>query len=70
MKNLEAPDHRLILRAKHASSWLTMWFTTVNVTVLVATEFSDFGAHVMMLPLLTLKKMRRLLSVLFRTSRT
>ena len=42
VKDLEAYDRRLILRAKNTGSWLNFWGTMVTGTVLVATEFCDF----------------------------
>ena len=33
--NLEATDCRIILSAKNTGSWITVWGTTVNYTVLV-----------------------------------
>ena len=40
--NLDAHDHRLILRAKHTVSWMTIRGTIVNSTVLAATTFRGF----------------------------
>ena len=37
VKDLEALDRRLILRAKNTGSWMTVQHTTVTGTVLVAT---------------------------------
>ena len=51
--NLNGNDHCLILRAKNIVTWLNVQDTTVTGTLLAATEFSGFGAHVMMLPPLT-----------------
>ena len=42
VKNLESPELRLILLAKHTGSWLTVQGTTVTGTLLVAMEFSNF----------------------------
>ena len=57
VKNLEEPDRRLILCPKHMGSCLTVWGTTVPGAA--TKEFSDFCAHIIMLPLLTLKKCDR-----------
>ena len=46
---LEASDRRLILRAKNASSYMTVRGTIVTGTVFVATEFCAFFVHVVML---------------------
>ena len=53
-KNLEAPDQRLILRAKYMVFWLTVQDNTVTGTVLAATEFRDFCVHVTMFPSLNI----------------
>ena len=51
--NLNGTDHFLILHAKNIGAWLNVQGTTATVTVLAATEFRVFCAHVMMLPPLT-----------------
>ena len=51
----EALDLRLIVRAKTTGSWMTVRGTTVTGTVLAATYFCDFCARVMVLPPLTSK---------------
>ena len=44
--NLKTPDRRLILSAKHTSSWLIIQGTAVIGTVITATEFRGcFCAH-------------------------
>ena len=50
VKNLKAPDRRLILHAKHTGSWMTIKGTMVTGTVLCATELPIFFVHVTMLP--------------------
>ena len=42
VQDLEAPDHRLILRAKITGSWLTVWGTVVTGTLLAAIFFLFF----------------------------
>ena len=54
--DLEASDHRLILRSKNTGSRLSVQNTTVTGTVLAAAEICGFSAHIMMLPPLTFKK--------------
>ena len=61
--NLNRTDHCLILRAKNIGAWMNVRGTTVTGTLLAATEFCGFCAHVMMLPPLTSGKNRRLWNI-------
>ena len=67
---LEASDRRLILRAKNASSYVTVQGTIVTGTVFAATEFCDFFVHVVMLHPPNLLKIVLLCSVLLGKSWT
>ena len=49
VKNLNVPARRLILRAKHMGSWMTVRDNMVNVTVLVDMVFR-FTPYVTILP--------------------
>ena len=42
VNNLKIFDRRLYIRAKQTGSWLTIQGTTLNGTVLLAMEFSNF----------------------------
>ena len=55
VENLKSSDRRSTLYAKKTDSWMTLKGTTVTSTVLAATDFVIFCAHVMMLPPLTSK---------------
>ena len=44
--DLQAHNHHLTLRSKNTGSWLTVQVNTVTSTVLVATQFSHFFAHI------------------------
>ena len=54
-ETLDAYGGQLFLRAKQMGSWMNIWGTTVNVTVLLTMQFSGFCVHVTMLPPLTFK---------------
>ena len=48
-KYLDGTDCRLILRVKNTGACLNAWVNTVTGSLLVATEFCYFNAHIMML---------------------
>ena len=70
IKDIGALDRYLILRTRNKGSCLTIQGTMVTSTGLLATEFRDFCARVMISHLLASKKMPWLLSVLLCTPHT
>ena len=53
--DLDETDRCLILRTKNTGACTNVWGTSVTSTLLAATEFRGFNAHVMMLPPLTFR---------------
>ena len=48
--DLDGTSHCMIVRSRNTGAWLNVRGTTVTGTVLLAMEFCEFYAHIMMLP--------------------